>query len=44
LIGNAYGCYNWYGYLNDLLFQKYATKEGPQMAGCYNILARAAGL
>eukprot|EP00095_Tigriopus_kingsejongensis_P003179 maker-scaffold91_size383040-snap-gene-1.32 protein:Tk03179 transcript:maker-scaffold91_size383040-snap-gene-1.32-mRNA-1 annotation:"hypothetical protein DAPPUDRAFT_194537" len=38
LTGNPYGCWNWFGYLNDLLFEEYATKNAKQIEGIYKML------
>ncbi len=40
LSGNPLGCFNWSGYLGDLLFEEFATKDAVQMKGVYNIMAR----
>ena len=40
LAGNPNGCFNWVGYLGDLLFNEFATKEAVQMKGVFNMMAR----
>ena len=42
--GNPYGCWNWFGYLNDLLFESYAKRDAEQMAGTFRMVQRAAGI
>jgi hypothetical protein len=44
LDGNPLGCFNWFGYLGDLLGQEFATKDAVQMRAMYNMLAHAARL
>ncbi|TRY67557.1 hypothetical protein TCAL_03306, partial [Tigriopus californicus] len=44
LTGNPYGCWNWFGYLNDLLYEEYATKNAKQMKGVYQMLTKVTGL
>ena len=42
--GNPYGCWNWFGYLSDLMGEKYAQKDAVQMLGVYKMIERAANL
>ena len=41
---NTGGCWNWFGYLNDLFGADYAKKNAEQMLGMYQMLQRAAGI
>jgi len=46
-LGNPNGCFDWYEYTDDEAFfdpLQYASNEGPQMEGSYNLIQKAAGL
>ena len=42
--GSQRGCWNWFGYLNDLDNLVYATKDAVQMKGAFRMIQRVAGL